>query len=396
MIELREWFVRIRGGWLLALPLVLGACTPAPLIVPSTDGDHRPHLTITNGLFGDGTVDKADVETIDSCTAMGGCAFPVFATRYTKVQLSGKASDPIAGIKSLSVTVTQAGQVLYSVQSTNVPDASGKVPSEMGFIGTDNAGGFGVVKPIEFVVSNYVTVTVDATNFENHSNRLVVEYQPQDPVQASISFTPSQIDRGQIATLNISGSPQSSLSIQPPVAIVPYAIGVSPPVTTTYTLTVTQMFPTATASFPNPPPATGAVSHPTSKSVSATLTVKQPPMPTANPAQLLFYLQLQPLGLGGTNAAWTNTFGVAASGAVTAIENQGPYDIELIADGSTSDDCFSGSTSTVKLAPHQTTTAAELAQLYGTNTGFPRPMLACAYAGASPPPLLAVNVTYTH
>jgi hypothetical protein len=375
--------------------ILLAACRDNSIVV-ITQGDHRPSINIGNLVLVTGAVDKPSVETIDSCTAAGACAFAVFTTRYTKVQLTGKASDPVAGIKSLKLTATSGGQTLFTFSSTNTLTSSGRGPSEQGFVGSDNASSFGVLSPIEFVASNVVEVVLEATNFENNTNKLIVDYNPVDPVQAAISLEPPTINLGQKAALHVSGSPQSSWTINPPTALVPWAIEVSPPATTTYSLTVTQPFQVAKVGFPDPPPATTQKVYPTSKTVSATLTVRQPPPPVANPADLLFYLRLQPFGPATINASWAETFGVLANGAVVKIKNQNAFPIALVADGHNSDECYSTPGAAVTLAPLQTTTAAQIADLYKTATAFPRPIIACAQAGASPPQLLAVIVTYTH
>lgn len=112
-----------------------------------------------------------------------------------------------------------------------------------------------------------------------------------------------------------------------------------------------------------------------------------------NPDVTLFYLQQQPSS-PPANAVWSNTFGVLAHGKVTAVQNQNPFAVELITDGHSNADCFKGSSATVVLGPKATTTAAQLAQVFSQGTNFPRPMLACAYAGGTPPQLLAFTVTY--
>jgi len=284
---------------LLALANLV-ACSDTS-IVPSVRGEHRAFISLGSQVSDAGALDKSEVETLDSCSAAGGCAFAVHVTRYTKVRLVGKAVDDIAGIKTLKLAISRGATVLMTNQVSHSISANGKAPGQFGFAGSDNSGGFGVLAPIEFVASDYTTVVVEVMNFEGNVNKLIVDYTPHDPVTASISVSPAEISPGEQAFLSISGSPASSFVISPPIALVPWPIPVSPSVTTTYALTVTQPFPSVKVGFPNPPPAVGQTVHPTSKTVTATLKVKQPPPPSANPATLTFYLQLQPVGLGATN-----------------------------------------------------------------------------------------------
>jgi hypothetical protein len=347
------------------------ACQPVPMISPSVEGSHRPYITLNNPVASDGAVDKTSVETLDTCTDSGyGCAFAVFVTRRSRLQLSGITSDPAAGIKSVHLTAISNGQSLFDLHAANGMNASGQAPSQLGFAGSDNSGGFGVVSPILIDISDYVTVTIEAMNFEGNINKLVVNYVPLDPVTASIAVTPSTINQNDIATLSVSGSPSSTWSIDPPIALVPWAIGVSPQHTTTYSLTVTQPFPGIKVGFPNAPPATGQTIHPTTATAYATLTVKEPPPPAANPADLLFYLQLQPFGPSTINPVWAGTLGQGSNGSLVAVRNHNPFAILLVADGHDSEECFSEPDAGVILQAMQQTTSSELTQLYSSNTGF--------------------------
>ncbi len=386
--------------------LALVACNPPPdtSIVPSTSGNHRAWISLGHQVVADGALDKVETETIDTCTANGGCAFTVHATRYTKVRLIGKAVDAAGGIKSVKLTIAKAtgpGRPLQTYQVAYSIGANGKAPSEFGFAGSDNAGGFGLQKAIELEVDEYIHATLDVTNFENNTNQLVVVFAPHDPITASLSITPTQIDRGQKAFLSIGQSPMATHSIAPPTMTFAGGATVAPLATTTYTLTVTQPFPYAKVGFPNPPPATGQTVYPTSTTRTATLTVKQPPTPTANPAEDPFYLQLQDVGFASTYG-WALQFGLNISeknsGNILSIKNLGPYPIELIAQGKSTDDCFKGTDATVPLASQASTMAPDITKLYGAYPAtYPRGIAACAVIppGNQPPQLLGVLIKYS-
>lgn len=381
----------------LIAELALAACQKDTSIVPSTSGSDRAWISLGHQVIADGALDKVETETIDSCTAMGGCAFGVNATRYTKVRLIGKAIDAVGGIKSAKLTIeTTTGRVLQTYEVTNSLDADGKAPSEFGFAGTDGAGGFGVLNTIDLAVDNYIQATLEVINFENNSNKLVIVFQPHDPVQASLSVTPGQIQAGQKAQLSFGASPMTSVSINPTTMTLFGVAEVSPSADTTYTLTVTQPFPSSKVGFPNVPPATGQTVHPTSATRQATLKVVQPPTPSSNPATGVFYLALQSVGFGSTYA-WAYQFGLNTTGNLVRIKNLGPYAIELIGQGHSSDDCFDGSGSTVPLANQASTSAADITNLYGSPPQYPRGLAACAVIppGTWPPQLLAVEITYT-
>jgi hypothetical protein len=378
---------------------VLLACDPDTSIVPSTSGNHRAWISLGHQVVADGALDRVETETIDTCTATGGCGFTVHATRYTKVRLTGKAVDAAGGIKSVKLTIAKAappGRPLQTYQVINSIDANGKAPSEFGFAGSDNAGGFGVLKAIELEVHAYMQATLEVTNFENNVNRLTVVFAPHDPITASLSVSPAQIERGQTAFLSLGQSPMTTSSIAPPTVTSLGGATVAPLVTTTYTLTVTQPFPYPKVGFPNPPPVSGQTVYPTSTTRTATLTVKQPPTPAANPAEGLFYLALQDVGFADVHA-WTLHFALDTTGAIVRIKNPGPYTIELIGPGGSSDDCFKGTESTVQLASQASTTAADITKLYGSPANYPRDLAACAVIapGNSPPLLLGVLITYT-
>lgn len=390
------------ASWLaLCSVLALTACGPAPdtRIVPSTNGSDRPWVMFGHQVIADGALDKAETETIDTCTANGGCAFTVHATRYTKVRLIGRTADAIGGIKSVKLTIAKAAgpaRPLQTYQVTHSLDANGKALGEFGFAGSDNAGGFGVQKTIQLEVHEYMQATLEVTNFQNNSNQLTVVFAPHDPIVASLSVTPGQIERGQTAFLSIGQSPMATHVVAPPTMTFAGGANVSPLATTTYTLTVTQPFPHPKVGFPNPPPATGQTVHPTSTTRTATLTVKQPPTPTANPTEDLFHLALQEVGFAPTYG-WALTFGWNTAGTIVRIKNPGPHTIELIAKGKSSADCFEGTDATVQLANQASTTAADITKLYGDPANYPVGLAACAVIapGDLPPQLLGVLVTYT-
>jgi hypothetical protein len=381
--------------------LTLIACHPAPdtSILPSTNGNHRPWISLGHQVVADGALDKVETETIDTCTVNGGCAFTVHATRHTKVRLIGKVADASAGIKSVKLTIAKAtapDQPLQTYQVTHSLDANGKAPSEFGFAGTDNLGAFGLQSAIELEVHEYMQASLEVTNFENNTNRLNVVFAPHDPITASLSVSPAQIERGQTAFLSIGQSPMTTHSINPPTMTFAGGATVAPLTTTTYTLTVTQPFPYAKVGFPNPPPAVGQTVHPTSTTRTATLTVKQPATPSANPTEDIFYLALQDVGFASTYG-WSLQFGLNTTGNILSIKNLGPYPIELIAQGKSTDDCFEGSDATVPLAIQGSTTATEITKLYGSPAQYPRGLAACAVIppGNQPPQLLSVLITYT-
>ncbi len=398
-----------RAGIRIALTFLassaLGGCPPQPdtSIVPSTSGSHRPWIQLSHQVVDDGALDRAETETIDSCTAEGGCAFNVNATRYTRVRLIGKIVDSVAGIKTVKLTVRKGagGKPLQTYQVTHTPDANGKVPSEFRFVGGDNAGGFGFTKPIVLEAHEFMQAKLEVTNFENNTNLLIVTFSPHDPVTASLSITPTEIEVGGAAHLAVGASPMAPFSIDPPTATSFGTATVSPATTTKYTLTVQQPFPTTSVGFPNPPPATGQTVHPTATTRSVTLTVKPPPTPTANPDTKGFQLQLQPDTGFTTNRGWFLPFGIPGSSAtgvkILAIQNLSPYPIELIGNGKTTDDCFEGGEAMVRLGKLATTTATELASLYGDPALYPRTIGACAVIppGDQPPFLLQVAITYT-
>jgi len=379
--------------------LLLGSCTPGLdiRIAPSTQGNHRPQIQITPQVTDNGAVGEAVVGTIDSCSAMGGCAFPVNVTRYTKVRLLGKVVDKIAGVKSVTLTIKQSGVVQQSFQANNAIDASGKVPSEFGFIGSDGAGGFGVLDSIDVVASSYYEIEIDATNFEGNSNKLIAIVTPHDPVQAMISVTPTQIEAGGEAVLKIGGSPHSEWIVSPSTSTKFGEGAVAPLTDTTYSLTVRQPFPISPVGFPDPPPATSQKVFPVFKTVSASLAVRPVSSSIPNPAELQFHLLLQAVGLADATYGWKNTFGLNTTGQIVAIRNLGPRNIELIKTGKSTTDCFQGTDATVPLSANQSTSASNISNLYG-NAQYPREIGACAVVppGDSPPPSLALVVTYTH
>ena len=377
---------------MLPLLMLFLACDRTPRIVPSTAGEHRPLIHVNTAVSSDGAVDKPEVETLDSCTASGnGCAFSVFATRHTGVLVTGYARDELAAVKHLRVTASMRGQMLFDLDSTVQVDGSGKAPPQVGFVGTDGSGSFGVSSPLLIAVSDPVTLVVTATNFEGNTNSLTTVLEPLDPARASISVSPTTIRQGQVAALSVSSSPFTEMSVSPSLAIMPWPIDVSPQHTTTYTLSAKQPFSSDKVGFPNAPPATGQTVHFTTAKATATLTVIEPSVPATGPTDLAFFLQLQPVGLNTTKFVWARVLGQGSQGALTAIKNLEAFPIHLIDDSHDSEDCFSGAEVGPLLAPGQSMKADEI---YGT-TAFPRPILACAVFQGTPPPLLKVVVTYT-
>jgi hypothetical protein len=375
------------------------------MVKPPLEGNHRPYIKIDNQIpNGTGQVDKDDVETIDSCTSQGACAFPVFVTRYATVQILGTASDPVAGIKSFSVSVTKMPEnnVLFSIHSAASLDPKGRAASEMGFVGGDGAGGMGLKIPIQFTASSfYVEVVAEATNFENNSNKLIIDYTPLDPVTASISVSPTTIDRFGQSTLKFGANNATGVSLIPNIATPSSTIFVSPPTTTTYYLTASQPFHSNTVGFPNPPPMPGQTLHPGSAHAQATLTVNQPPAPVANPATVIFYLQRQqvsPPDGGSAPIPYANTFGVlGAVGTITQLQNINAYPVYFLNAGHLSSECFVDSSATTVLNPNQSTTQAQMHDIFGSESPqFPTTILACVAAGSTPPNLVALSVTYTH
>lgn len=377
--------------------LALASCKDESKVTPRTSGDHRPRIGLSPQVVDEGAVAPLEIQTIDSCSATGGCAFPLHVTRYSQVRLLGKIIDRDAGIKSVSLSVTQAGSTLYSLHLANQPGSDGLVAGEFGFAGSDNAGGFGVLAPITFAAIPGTQIVLEAVNFEGNVNKLIVDVIPHDPVQARIAIQPGEINAGQSAQITIAGSPNTERTLSPFVDTQFGTGTVSPAATTTYSFTVKQPFAAATVSFPNPPPATGHTVASTSKTVTATLTVHGGGGSPQGPIELAFYLALQPVGASDRNYGWKSTFGLSAPGTIVAIRNLGPRQIELMQQGSTVNDCFTAGNLNVKLAVGQTTTATEVSQLYGA-ANYPRDIGACALVppGESPPVSLPVVVTYTH
>jgi hypothetical protein len=121
-----------------------------------------------------------------------------------------------------------------------------------------------------------------------------------------------------------------------------------------------------------------------------------PQVPNSGPQTTLFYLGQQITSPTDTmpNGAWANTFGVLARGKVLEIQNQNAFAVELVVDNHSTAECFKDTSATVVLGPKATTTPAQLAQIFTLGPNFPRPIVACAYAGTSPPQLLAFTITY--
>ena len=92
------------------------------------------------------------------------------------------------GVKTLSITVTQAGTVLYSAHATGTQNGNGSVPTSLSLFGSGN-------RPFEFnIVSGTVTVTADATNFNDMPSHFVVTYAvPPDPV---VTLTSTDVCNG--------------------------------------------------------------------------------------------------------------------------------------------------------------------------------------------------------
>lgn len=374
----------------------LTSCQPVPTIIPSTQGDHRPHLVLSGPVVDNGAVNRSEDETLTDCSALGGCGFTVFVTRHAVIRLSGTASDPDAGIRSVRLTLKREQETVATFETTIDANAAGEVPIRFGFTGSDNSGGFGLLAPVLVPVSTFSSAELVATNFEGNSNSLTLYYTPLDPPQASISIEPNTIQAGQVAAISISGSPSSTFTITPPHPIGFGLIEVSPSQTTTYTLTVQQPFPFEKVGYPDPPPANSQQTHFTRATAQATLTVlPMSPLP-GNPGPLVIYLELQPFGPTTTNYVWANIIGQGSQGALVTLKNENTFPVLLISDSHDSEDCFATSDAGVLLQPEQEATSAEISTLYGTNLAFPRPILACAVVSPSPPQLLALSMTYTN
>jgi len=126
------------------------------------------------------------------------------------------------------------------------------------------------------------------------------------------------------------------------------------------------------------------------------LPINLPPVPVSGPLTLLFTLsqrQTAPVN-GPVNGAWADVFGPSSRGKIIKIQNESQVPIELVGFLRSSADCFMGTSATKALSIHQATTDAEFATLFPQGLPYPVQLVACAYAGATPPSSLALLVTY--
>ena len=410
----------LRGVGLGATLLSVLACHPQTVVVPTPAQDKPPVVCVGTIVPGaNGEVDQPSVCSSPTNTA----PTIVYGTLGSQLLITANAVNSAGGVKSLALTVNQNGAAVYQAQTSASPNQTNQVPTSLMILGGDGHGGAGG-QAFNVVLAATTSVVASAENFNGMKTLFQVNYVSLQPVSANITASPQTIAQGGTTTLKwwAPEAVHATLSPWPGTpgfqagtsGIMP---GVSPKTTTTYTLTVTQPFVGPNATFVNPPwvpapqqPPGGTTTHPITATATATVTVQQNPCDAiGSQRQTVTLTQVAPAGGGpvGYGADFPPALPWSCVSNLNALTNANTafgasFSIELIKLYSkhTTAECFTSPTAYVVLAPGQSTTASDLAAIYGStspqfNPASPIGIVACVEGGALPP-VVQVTVSYTN
>ncbi len=224
----------MRAALTVALLIVALGCVSCAnsVQVPPRDQDQAPVISLAAFTQGSnfGCVAREIVTSASGRTATvavsAGAAPALFPSAYNP-----------GGVQALIVTITEAGNTLYSGQITGTPDAQHLVPDTLFYV---SAGTLPTA-----TVSQAVVVHATASNFNSESTSFDVTYNPTPPINAIFTGPSQPILAGTQTTLMWSapGATGVYISAKPPDPSISSGLltgsstAASPNVTTTYTLT---------------------------------------------------------------------------------------------------------------------------------------------------------------
>lgn len=171
---------RYQGQWgvFFLIFSVLTGCTTTlkRVTIPAPQNDAPPRITVraipflppnTPGSAGD--IQKGTLAT-PPASSVSNVDLGTFA------QLSANA-DNDGGVQSLTLSINENGVAPFQGSVQGDKDGNGQVPSSL-VVSQTNAG-----KVITFQINSVLTLTSQASNFNNASTSLAITYVPLDPSQ---------------------------------------------------------------------------------------------------------------------------------------------------------------------------------------------------------------------
>lgn len=381
-------------GTAVALALLAGCDNPR--IKPDLTASSLPTITVQSAALVGGAVTP---ETVHSAAPTPNDADVVYTTTNTQLQLLFRAEDPVAGIAKLVVELNPGSRRTDEVVETGALDSNGLAPEALFILGHAPFPLHGVASvgpgpvPFNITVSDRRTVHVSATNFAGTTKEYDVTYVPLDPVDAHIDLSPATIDRGGKALLYEDWHGATDVAITPATPLVAGGVYVSPPTTTTYTMTARQPFSGPMVEYPNAN-GVGQTVHPTVATSTATLTVNQPgPTPGSTATTAVFLTPSPPFeGWLPYSITWPPQ-GTGSSGAtLVTLANPNTFTVWLVKAGYTSTNC-GDSGDTVQLAQGQKTLPSDNATLF-YNQALSLNIIACIQYQNPPPANVRLDITY--
>ncbi len=172
--------------------LLIQGCDEDRVPIPPADQDHLPIIDVNAVASGGGEIQIPEAGS-EKCTSPCRSYVSINANLVFTIY----AKNP-GGVRTLSVTISQDGNILYNVNRSSTPDSQNKVLTTLSILGTDGAGGIGSNPLLVNMKTQQTEVKVEVTaiNFNSQPSSYTITYYVREEVENEIIFNGINVTRG--------------------------------------------------------------------------------------------------------------------------------------------------------------------------------------------------------